>query len=336
MKVELKKLTIKKEKIDINLSFYFLLKHLVKLKLTDNQAKKLYFSLLDAGDKNHALESFKTELSNSKTKLDEYENILFGIDNIELFVFSLQLYMIKDLLLSEADLGYIARKETLSQHDPLSLTYDRQSLLVPYTKRVNGALLSLIFFENIENGNTNFVSQETQEYLKGLSQKAMSLKLQGVEPNQIFMLMFSESINHSIISSAGKNYEDRIFDVLTKIGIPAATIKKVHDKADRSTEYDFFFELDGKSFGIGAKKTLRERYKQFIKTAMTSKIDVVIEITLGLDLNEEKAKTILEHGTKLFVSDEIYQQRLFLQKMKGIYSTKQLDLELLKHLAENS
>lgn len=121
-----------------------------------------------------------------------------------------------------------------------------------------------------------------------------------------------------------------------KVELKKLTIKKVHDKADRSTEYDFFFELDGKSFGIGAKKTLRERYKQFIKTAMTSKIDVVIEITLGLDLNEEKAKTILEHGTKLFVSDEIYQQRLFLQQMEGVYSTKQLDLELLKQLAKNS
>ena len=336
MKLELRKLEINKEKIDINLSFYFLLKHLVKLKLTDNQAKKLYFNLLDAGDKRQALEAFKCELNNSKMKLDEYENILVNVDNIELFIFSLQLYMIKDLLLNEADLGYIARKEALSQYDLLSLTYDRQSLLVPYTKRVNGALLSLIFFENIENGNTNFVSKDTQDYLKGLSQKAISLKLQGVEPNQIFMLMFSESINQSIISSAGKNYEDRIFDVLTKIGIPSTAIKKLHDKADKSTEYDFFFELQGKSFGIGAKKTLRERYKQFIKTAMTSDIDVIIEITLGLDLNEEKAKIILEHGTKLFVSDEIYQQRVFLQKMKGVYSTKQLDLKLLKQLAKNS
>jgi hypothetical protein len=336
MKLELRKLEINKEKIDINLSFYFLLKHLVKLKLTDNQAKKLYFNLLDTEDKRQALEAFKCELSNSKMKLDEYENILVNIDNIELFIFSLQLYMIKDLLLNEADLGYIARKEALSQYDLLSLTYDRQSLLVPYTKRVNGALLSLIFFENIENGNTNFVSKDTQDYLTGLSKKAISLKLQGVEPNQIFMLMFSESINQSIISSAGKNYEDRIFDVLTKIGIPSTAIKKVHDKADKSTEYDFFFELQGKSFGIGAKKTLRERYKQFIKTAMTSEIDVIIEITLGLDLNEEKAKTILEHGTKLFVSDEIYQQRVFLQKMKGVYSTKQLDLKLLKQLAKNS
>jgi hypothetical protein len=46
-------------------------------------------------------------------------------------------------------------------------------------------------------------------------------------------------------------------------------------------EFELFFELDGRTYGIGAKRTLRERYKQFIKTSHTSKIDVMIEITLG-------------------------------------------------------
>ena len=38
-------------------------------------------------------------------------------------------------------------------------------------------------------------------------------------------------------------------------------------------------------------------------------IDVMIEITLGMDLNESKAKTIRAHGVYIFVSDEIYQSR---------------------------
>jgi len=96
-------------------------------------------------------------------------------------------------------------------------------------------------------------------------------------------------------------------------------IYKTHDKTDKSTEYDLFFELNGKTFGIGAKRTLRERYKQFIKTSYTSKIDVMIEITLGVDLNEAKAKIINRHGTILFVSDEIYMNREFLQKLNGVY-----------------
>jgi UDP-N-acetylglucosamine 4,6-dehydratase len=43
--------------------------------------------------------------------------------------------------------------------------------------------------------------------------------------------------------------------------------KRIHDKFDQSTEYDFYFKIDKISYGIGAKRTLRERYKQFIKTS---------------------------------------------------------------------
>lgn len=142
--------------------------------------------------------------------------------------------------------------------------------------------------------------------------------------------MFSESINQSIISDSGSNYENRILSVLNKIGIK--NIKKIHDESDKSTEYDFFFEIDGKSYGIGAKRTLRERYKQFIKTKLTTKIDFSIQVTLGLDLFEEKAKTIVNHDTYIFVADEIYQTRAFLKKMKKIYSVKDLNLQTLKNL----
>ncbi|NMA32917.1 MAG: hypothetical protein GX944_03240, partial [Alphaproteobacteria bacterium] len=87
-----------------------------------------------------------------------------------------------------------------------------------------------------------------------------------------------------------------------------------------------------KNYGISAKRTLRERYKQFIKTSLTTDIDVSIEITLGLDLNEEKAKTILKHGTYLFVADEIYNSREFLQKLNGVYKASDLSEKLLKKL----
>jgi hypothetical protein len=109
-------------------------------------------------------------------------------------------------------------------------------------------------------------------------------------------------------------------------------ITKNHDKNDKSTEYDFFFEIDSKTYGISAKRTFRERYKQSIKTSITSKIDVSIEITIGADLNEEKAKTIINHGSYIFVSDEIYQARGFLRKMDQVYSTKNLSFKTLKEL----
>jgi hypothetical protein len=184
----------------------------------------------------------------------------------------------------------------------------------------------------LENKDTVFISSDTTDFLKELSKDAVKLKKMGVEPNQIFMLMFSESINQSIISDSGSNYEDRILSVLMAIGIDENKISKTHDKNDSSTEFDFFFDIDGRTYGIGAKRTLRERYKQFIKTAQMTTIDVMIEITLGIDLTEEKVKAIRNHNIFLFVADEIYQSSEYLQKIAGIYSSKDLTLQTLKSL----
>ena len=212
----------------------------------------------------------------------------------------------------------------------MSLEYDNISVLKPYKTRVSGALLSLLFFEKVGQNECNFISKDSFVFVSKLAKQMLNLKKFGLESNQIFMLMFSESINQSIISDSGSNYENRILSVLNKIGIK--NIRKIHDKGDKSTEYDFFFEINGKSYGIGAKRTLRERYKQFIKTKLTTKIDFSIQITLGLDLFEEKAKTIVGHDTYIFVADEIYQTRNFLKKIDKIYSVKDLSLQTLKNL----
>ena len=144
--------------------------------------------------------------------------------------------------------------------------------------------------------------------------------------------LYLKNINSIIFikKSALMNRPSKIKSVLTNMGIK--NIRKTHDKNDKSTEYDFFFDIDGKTYGIGAKRTLRERYKQFIKTALTSKIDVSIEITIGLDLNLQKAKTIVAHGTYIFVSDEIFQTRDYLKNIDKVYSVKDLNLKTLKEL----
>ena len=117
--------------------------------------------------------------------------------------------------------------------------------------------------------------------------------------------------------------------------MPENSIHKTHDSQDSSTEFDFFFEYQGKTYGISAKRTLRERYKQFIKTAQMSQIDVMLEITLGTDLTEEKVKSIVQqHGVFLFVADEIYQNHDYLQNMQGVYSCNELSLDLLATLAK--
>lgn len=332
------KLNVSADKFQINLKFYFYLKHLVKTKLTEPQANQLLEVLLREKHSRRALTNFSETLK-GQAKL---ENFLLLIDKIEsaqdvtLFLFSLRLYLIKDALLAEAKLSKVLLSEEMAKLDPLSLEYDNKSVFQPYAARVNGALLSLLFFEKLEKGETGFISQGTENFLKNMKVEVQKLKKCGLEPNQIFMLMFSESVNQSITSDSGSNYEDRILSVLVNLGIPHDGIQKIHDEHDKSTEFDFFFTLNNKTYGIGAKRTLRERYKQFIKTALGSHIDVMIQITLGLDLNEAKAKTILSHGTKLFVADEVYQSRDFLRKLDGIFSVKNLNLKTLQNLGKKT
>ena len=335
------KLEIKKEKYNINLKFYFFLKYLVKVKLTDNQTKGLLenislYTKVNFEDKMSSILEFTDELlKDGSIKKETLSLTMSEIENeieFDLFVFSLKLYAIKDLLLQEAKTKNLFDISKLSDLDPLSLAYDKITTYNPYSTRVSGALLSLLFFNKLEKGETFFMSSTPDEFIKDLSIQAVKLQEDGVEPNQIFMLMFNESINQSIISDSGSNYEERIKSVLISSGIKDEDIKKTHDKNDSSTEFDFFFELNGKSYGIGAKRTLRERYKQFIKTVQMSKLDVMIEITLGTDIRPNIAQAIVNHGVYLFVANEVYEAKEFLQKIDGIYPSRDFNIEILNKL----
>lgn len=335
------KLIIEKSKFDINLKFYFILKYLLKASLSDKDVKKIieiYSLYKELSFKKALFNEMDTLCGFSKSGFKKKSFLtdildLFEVDlDSELFIFGLKLIAIKPLLLQEAKTRDLLDTSKLPTLSPLSLAYDKITLFSPYSTRVSGALLSLIFFDKLENKDTAFTSSDTTDFLKELSKDAIKLKKVGVEPNQIFMLMFSESINQSIISDSGSNYEDRILSVLVAIGIDENKISKTHDKNDSSTEFDFFFELKGKTYGIGAKRTLRERYKQFIKTAQMTTIDVMIEITLGIDLTEEKVKAIRNHNIFLFISDEIYGSNEYLQNADGVYSSKDLTLSTLEKL----
>jgi hypothetical protein len=57
----------------------------------------------------------------------------------------------------------------------------------------------------------------------------------------------------------------------------------------------------------------------------------MIEITLGLDLTEEKAKSIRNHGVYIFVAEEVYNQRKYLQDMDGVFSASDFNInEIVK------
>lgn len=340
--MKISKVEIKRNKLDANFKLYLFLKELNgAIKLSDNEINiflENYFS-------NQKL-SYKKILDILVNVSDGFSDrkkapllaLLYQIKNnieLEVFIFALKLIQIKPLLLAEAKLTEIAGLSKLKNINQLSIEYDTISKGRPYYTRVNGALLSLLFFSKLEEKDSSFISESTEQYIATLFQQYFHLKENGLEPSQMFMLMFSESINQSIISDAGSSYEDRIFNILIGLGIKAENIRKLHDENDSSTEFDFFFNLNGKSYGIGAKRTLRERYKQFIKTAQMSKLDVMIEITLGLDLSEDKAESIRNHNVYLFVADEIYASKEYLQRIEGIYPAGDLNLKLLKKLSKN-
>lgn len=234
------------------------------------------------------------------------------------------------MLIAEAKLIDISDIIKTDNMHPLSIAYDEIQKRKPYALRVHGALISLIFFDNIEKGNTNYLSSLTKEYEAALISDFKELKKLGIEANQIFLLMFFESINQSIVSDAGSSFEKRIKDILISEGISKDEIYKIHDLSDKSIEFDLYFKYKGKTYGIGAKRTLRERYKQFSKKPKD--LDIMIEITLGFDLTKEKATNISNDKVIIFIADEIYNTRTYLQEMKNIYPSSKFNLETLRQL----
>ncbi len=148
------KLSIADDKFDLNLKFYYWLKHLVKTSLTETQANNLLLQLLldkKLSAQLSVLDGYSQSIK-SKSKSEIFYKLIANIatqTDMDIFIFSLKLYMIKDLLLAEAKLKNILDAEAMSDMDPLSLAYDEKSLYRPYATRVNGALLSLVFLKNL-------------------------------------------------------------------------------------------------------------------------------------------------------------------------------------------
>jgi hypothetical protein len=336
--MKINKLTINESVFDINLVFYNFLKKITQVKFTDNQINELlaiYYSNSKI-DVETIKELFYTYIEENikRGDLSAVSTIIADVNEntLDIFIFSLKLNLIKGLLLQEAKISQTVKVEELEGLNQLSLAYDKVSTQFAYATRISGALLSLFFFEKLEQGNSNFISESTAIFLETLTKSYKELSKKGIEPNQIFMLLFSESINQSITSSAGGSYEDRIKNILIAMGIPNDSIHKVQDDVDSSTEFDFLFTYNNRRYGIGAKRTLRERYKQFIKTAHMSKLDVMIEITLGTDLRENIARAIREHGVYLFVADEVYDGKKYLQNIEGIFPASHLTCSQLEKL----
>ncbi len=185
--MKMEKLKIENEKLDLNLKFYFFLKYLVKAKLTEAQS---YALLEKISLNNHPYEeiiNFTNNISR-KDKKDALSFLFEQLDpeseiDLEMFIFGLKLYLCKNMLLQEAKISDIVNIDKLKSLSPLSLGYDKISVYKPYHMRVNGALLALLFFSELENGKTNFMSEGAFDFLKSLSKSAINLKKHGIEPN---------------------------------------------------------------------------------------------------------------------------------------------------------
>ena len=124
-----------------------------------------------------------------------------------------------------------------------------------------------------------------------------------------------ESVNQGIISDAGNSYEDRAYKSICKIVHPDLVTKHLHDSFNKSIEYDFQFIFEGKKFGVSAKRTVRERYKQNLQSADLTDVDFILLITLGTDINESKLNNILSaRSYYVVVAKEIYNSRQYFSK----------------------
>jgi len=285
---------------------------------------KMIKSLLNSTYENIKSYTRKNTLNEVLRQIDNYDDLI-------IFYFSLQLIFVKDLFLIESK---IVEFDKFIRNDihPLSIKYDDLGIERPYKRRTKSALLCYLFFEKLHNKNNNFLLNDSQNYVLNLINSYHYINSLGVSINQIFMLMFSESVNQAITSNSGSDYESRVLEVLISQGIEKDAIsEQVHDDQHLSTEYDFIFSLNNKKYGISAKKTLRERYKQFLDTLNTN-IDVMIQVTLGFDLTESIANNIINHNVYLFVSEEIYSERLYCQTSDKIFSAKDLTKETLLSL----
>lgn len=329
---------VDKEKFQINFKFYTFLKILNSNDgLTKLQLKETFTLISDSKNKDTFLTIFKSSIMakiKSEQKKIILNELLLSIENkvdYKVFVLSIYILIFKPLLMEYSKL--IELDSILEGSHLLSLKRDNYTKNMPYSFRVNGALISLIFFDFIDKRDkSHFPTSDYQDkFLTNLFDQYESLKSLGLEANQMFMIMFQESISQSIRSSAGANLEDLVVRLLLNEGIK--DIDKKLDSNNHEVEYDHFFTLEGKKYGISTKRTMRERYKQFKKTK-TAEADIFIHITSGLDLNETKATTITSDsfGCYIFVFPEIYEESEYMLQNNKIFSTTLLTKDTLLSL----
>ena len=185
----------------------------------------------------------------------------------------------------------------------LTLTYDNYSALAPYSDRAFSALL-----------------------LNNESEKLTGIKT-GDAKNNVFQVILDESIMQSGRSNSGGDYERRIAELFTYCKLDFSLHH--HEENDQSQEHDLVITYKNKRIGIGAKRTLRERYKQY----NPAEVDFSAVFTIGEDLNETKATTITDtYKSFIFVADELYEQADYLKNNSKVFKVTDFSTDILDQI----
>lgn len=334
-------------KLDINAQFYTYMKKIysnnykIKKSVLEEIIVLLEESIENGIEIQKVHDNFIEILGNNingkgkENKIAEYTkivNLWNSALDIKVFLLSAYMIYIKEII----SFDFVKKIEPNQLLHPLSLEYDNESVMTPYKRRVSAIItannICSYYLKMCERPSIlDTVPSEIDERIINL---LTDLKDE-IYLNSIFGLIINESINQSIKSESGGNFEDRIKNLLIEIGVPEEKIEKFNHDTTGSIEHDFLFKIYGKTFGISAKRTFRERYKQYVNLLENKNADILITITLGTDLTLEKAKTILGFGVYIFVSPEIYNSHKYLQELEGVYSAKELKIKLLKKMAKN-
>lgn len=332
---------ISKNEYKNNLLFYTILKNLIKCHLNENKMillEQLIEENKELGS-SKLIEFLGQNVINENIKAyEDYTTLLNLCDEetynmwIDLTILSIELLLSKNLILEEAkSYAKIQYDDGLASHkDKLSFGYDMVNLEYPYGQRVISALL--VYTITNVNRENEFILETSGKSVKKLNDRIREVTSKySINANNIFMIIMDESINQSIISTAGSSYESRVNSVL--LNISDHVHNHAHDKFINSVEYDYTFELDGKVYGVSAKRTLRERYKQNFEDVNQLSVDAMFLVTLGIDLNEEKLNNIMQrHGYYVVVAQEVYDSKQYFKKNGRVISSKNFNKETLRKL----
>lgn len=332
---------ISKIEYENNLLFYTILKNLIKCHLLESKMILLEQLIKENNELNYSrlVEFLSNNVVNPNIRAyDDYSTLLnlCNEKNLEMWkdltCLSIELLLSKNLILEEAkSYAKTQYNDGLAMHkDRLCFGYDMVNLEYPYGQRVISALL--VYTLTNVNRKTEFLLETSGKVVKQLNDMILDVtnKYQ-INANNIFMIIMDECINQSIISTAGSSYESRVNSVLLTISDDVHT--HLHDELINSVEYDYTFKFKGKVYGVSAKRTLRERYKQNFEDINQLTVDGMFLVTLGIDLNEEKLKNIMQKEEHyVVVAQEIYEAKEYLRNNERVISSKNFNKETLNKL----